>query len=337
MCVRVARTVGAAFARLGALALVLILFASPFFAEAQRAEKVWRIGYLANVPPITPEVARNWNGFVDGLREHGYVEGRNLVIERRYAEGRADRWPELASELVRLKVDVIVVNTTPAALAAKNASSAIPIVQMGAIDPVGAGLAASLARPGGNVTGLAILFPELAAKGLALLKEARPGLSRVAVLWNAANPANASVLRETETAARASGLTLQSVPVRAPKDFEDAFAQVRADGLLVLGDVLMFQQRKQIAEFITQKRLPAVTQFREMTELGALMSYGVDLAAMFRRAANYVDRVLKGARPGDLPFEQPTKFELTLNLKTAKSLGLTIPPSLLLQANYVIE
>jgi putative ABC transport system substrate-binding protein len=283
---------------------------------------------------------RIWKVFIDALRERGYVEGQNFAIEARYAEGRADRWPDLASELVRLKVDVILVDTTPAALAAKNASRSIPIVHCCAIDPVGAGLAASLARPGGNVTGLAQLYPELSAKGLLLLKEARPGLSRVAVLWNPANPANASAWRETENAARASGLTLHSVPIRVLKDFDHVpagLAEARAEGVLLLGDSLVFVLRKQIAGLIIQKRLVAVTPYREVTELGALMSYGVDLADLFHRAAGYVDRVLKGANPANLPFEQPTKFEFVINLKTAKALGLTIPPSLLLRADQVIE
>ena len=314
--------------------------AAPRAAEAQQAGKMWRIGVLGSQPPTTPDIARVWNAFIEGLREKGYVEGQNFVFERRYADGRADRWQELASELVRLKVDIILVGTTPAALAAKNATGAIPIVHAGAIDPVGAGLAASLARPGGNVTGLAVLYPELAAKGLSLLKEARPGLSRVAVLWNAANPANAPVWREIEITARMSGLTLHSVPIRALKEFDDVLAAVagaRADGLLVLGDELIFVKRKLIADLTIQKRLVAVTQNREITDLGVLMSYGVDFADIYRRAASYVDRILKGANPGDPPFEQPTKFELVINLKTAKALGLTIPQSLLLRADEVIQ
>ncbi len=317
------------------------LLAVPLAAGAQKSGKVWRLGLLTNTPPTAaPDTMRIWKVFIDALRERGYVEGQNFAIEARYAEGRADRWPDLASELVRLKVDVILVDTTPAALAAKNASRSIPIVHCCAIDPVGAGLAASLARPGGNVTGLAQLYPELSAKGLLLLKEARPGLSRVAVLWNPANPANASVWRETENAARASGLTLHSVPIRVLKDFDHVpagLAEARAEGVLLLGDSLVFVLRKQIAGLIIQKRLVAVTPYREVTERGALMSYGVDLADLFHRAAGYVDRVLKGANPANLPFEQPTKFEFVINLKTAKALGLTIPPSLLLRADQVIE
>ncbi len=317
------------------------LLAVPLAAGAQKSGKVWRLGLLTNTPPTAaPDTMRIWKVFIDALRERGYVEGQNFAIEARYAEGRADRWPDLASELVRLKVDVILVDTTPAALAAKNASRSIPIVHCCAIDPVGAGLAASLARPGGNVTGLAQLYPELSAKGLLLLKEARPGLSRVAVLWNPANPANASAWRETENAARASGLTLHSVPIRVLKDFDHVpagLAEARAEGVLLLGDSLVFVLRKQIAGLIIQKRLVAVTPYREVTERGALMSYGVDLADLFHRAAGYVDRVLKGANPANLPFEQPTKFEFVINLKTAKALGLTIPPSLLLRADQVIE
>jgi ABC-type uncharacterized transport system substrate-binding protein len=301
---------------------------------------VWRIGVLLASPATGPDAARAWNAFIEGLREHGYVEHQNVIIEIRYSEGRADRWPELASELIRLKVDLILVGTTPAALALKNASSSIPVVIAGAIDPVGAGLAASLARPGGNVTGPATFFPELGAKALLLLKEACPGLSRVAVLWNPANPANVSVWRETENAARASGLTLHSVPIRDPNEFDNisgAVVEARVDGLLVLGDLFIFLRRKLIADFMLQKRLVAVTPYREMTELGALMSYGVDFADIYRKAASYLDRILKGANPADLPFEQPTKFVFVINLKTANTLALTIPPTLLARADEVIE
>jgi ABC-type uncharacterized transport system substrate-binding protein len=301
---------------------------------------VWRIGVLLASPATGPDAARAWNAFIEGLREHGYVEHQNVIIEIRYSEGRADRWPELASELIRLKVDLILVGTTPAALALKNASSSIPVVIAGAIDPVGAGLAASLARPGGNVTGPATFFPELGAKALLLLKEACSGLSRVAVLWNPANPANVSVWRETENAARASGLTLHSVPIRDPNEFDNisgAVVEARVDGLLVLGDLFIFLRRTLIADFMLQKRLVAVTPYREMTELGALMSYGVDFADIYRKAASYLDRILKGANPADLPFEQPTKFVFVINLKTANTLALTIPPTLLARADEVID
>jgi len=313
----------------------------PLAARAQQARKMWRIGVLLGSNLATkPETARIWNAFIEGLREHGYVEGQNVIIEPRYSEERNDRWPELASELVRLKVDLILASTTPAALAAKNASSSIPIVHAAAIDPVAAGLAVSLARPGGNVTGLATFFPELGAKALLLLKEAWPRLSRVSVLWNPANPANVSVWKEIENAARASGLTLHSVPIGNLKEFDTvsgAVADAQADGLLILGDVFILMKRKLIADLMHQKRLVAVTPYREMTELGALMSYGVDFADNFRKAASYVDRIFKGANPADLPFEQPTKFELVIKLKTAKALGLTVPPTLLARADEVIE
>jgi putative ABC transport system substrate-binding protein len=322
-------------------ALSSAVVAWPLAARAQHAGKVWRIGVIAGANAATkPDLAYIWNAFIEGLREHGYVEGQNVIFERRYSEGRADRWPELASDLVRLKVDLILASTTPAALAAKNATSSIPIVLAGAIDPVGAGLATSLARPGGNVTGPATYFPELGAKAMLLLKEAQPGLSRVAVLWNPANPANVSVWKETENAARASGLTLHSVPIGDLKEFENisgAVAEARADGLLVFGDDFILLKRELIADLMLQKRLVAVTPYRDMTKLGALISYGVDFADIYHKAASYVDRILKGANPADLPFEQPTKFELVINLKTAKALGLTIPPTLLVRANEVIE
>lgn len=247
--------------------------------------RVNRLGFLANVPPTTPDVARNHAGLFQGLRELGYIEGQNLVVERRYAEGRAGRWPELANELVGLKVDVIVVLTTPAALAVKKATSTIPIVMPTAIDPVGAGLAA--------------------------------------------NPANELAWRDTEGAARALGLRLHSQPVRGPEDFEGAFAEItkeRPDGLTILADTLVYQHRKQILDFATRKRLPGVFQFRDFAELGGLMSYGPNLPEMYRRAASYVDRILKGSKPGDLPIEQPTKYELVINFKTAKALRPHHPP-----------
>src|SRR5262249_22791866 len=312
------------------IALIAGTVAWPRVARAQLARKVWRIGVLVGSNFATePDRARYWNAFIEGLREHGYVEDQNIILERRYSGHRADRWPELASELVRLNVDLILVATTPAALAAQKASSSIPIVHAGAIDPVGAGLAVSLARPGGNVTGLATFFPELGAKALLLLKEAWPGLSRVAVLWNPANPANVSAWKESENAARASGLTLHSVPIRDAREFDNlsgAVADAQADGLLILGDAFIFDKRKLIADLINHKRLIAVPPWREMTQLGALMSYGVDFVDIFRKAASYVDRILKGANPADLPFEQPRKFDLVINLKTAKTLGLAIPP-----------
>jgi len=313
------------------------LLVAPLDAGAQPARKVYRLGILVN----TREVLRtSWDEFFRELRDRGYVEGQNLSIEWRYSEGDAERWPELATELVGLKVDAIVVNTTPAALAAEKITSTIPIIITTAIDPVGAGLAASLARPGGNVTGIGLLVPELSAKALVLLKEAVPRVTRVAVLWNAANPALAAVWRDLEASASATGLVLHSQQVRGLQDFEPAFvaiAQERPDGLFVVADALLNQYRSQIVAFATHEHLPVVSASREFAELGGLISYGANIPDMFRKAANYVDKVLKGAKPADLPIEQPTKFELIINLKTAKALGLMIPQSLLLRADEVIQ
>ena len=306
----------------------------PLVARAQPA-KVYRLGILVNT-----RSPAQWDELLRALRDLGYVEGQNLIIDWRYSEGQGERWPELAGELVGLKVDAIVVFTTPAALAAKQATSTIPIIIPTAIDPVGAGLAASLARPGGNVTGLGMLVPEVSAKGLSLLKEAVPAMTRVAVLGNAANPALAPVWREVEATARAAGLVLFSEQVREPQDFGAAFvaiAQQRPEGLLVLLDALVGQYLSQIVEFTVRERLPAVSWLRAFAELGGLMSYGPNRPDILRKAAGYVDRVLKGAKPADLPFQQPTEFELVINLKTAKALGLTLPPLLLARADEVIE
>jgi putative ABC transport system substrate-binding protein len=322
--------------RLGLTAVLTFgILASPLAAEAQPPGKAYRIGYLGTPPP-----AHIWDSLLEGLRERGYIEGRNIVFERRFSEGRAERFPEFAAEMVRLRVDLIIVNTTPAAIAAKNATKTIPIVIPTAIDPIGAGLVASLARPGGNLTGFAILWAELSAKRLALLKEVVPGLSRVVVFWNAANPANASAWKETQAAARALGLVLQSREVRDPQDFEGTFAHMakgRADALLVLEDAVISLHRQQIAEFAIQKHLPSVFAARESVVAGGLMSYGPSLPDLYRRAAITVDKILSGVRPADLPIEQPTKFELVINLKTAKALSLTIPPSVLARADQVIE
>ena len=242
--------------------------------------------------------------------------------------------------MVQLKVDCIIAITTPAALAVKHVTTTLPVVMTTAIDPVGAGLVASLARPGGNVTGNAILYPELSTKRLEFLKEVVPGLSRVVVLWNAANPANASVWKETQAAAGALGLLLHAQDVRGVQDFAGALArtaQARPDALLVLDDALIAMHRQQIAEFATQERLPSVFAARESVVAGGLMSYGPSLSALFRLTATYVDKILKGVKPTDLPMEQPVKFELVINLKTAQALGLTIPPTLLFQADEVIQ
>jgi putative ABC transport system substrate-binding protein len=316
--------------------LLLSLLTVPLAAAAQPLGKVYRIGFLATAP--LP--AHVWEALLDGLRERGYIEGQNLVFERRFSEGNAERFPEFAAELVRLKVDCLIVPSTPAALAAKHATQTIPIVVPAANDPVGAGLVASLARPGGNLTGLSTFAPELSGKRLELLKEVVPGLTRVAVLWNAANPANAAAWEEMQAAAGALGLLLHSQDVRGPQDFEGVFArmiQARPEAFLVLADTLLARHRPQIVEFVTQQHLPSVFSTKEWVVAGGLMSYGPSLPALYRRAATYVDRILKGATPADLPVEQPTQFELVLNLKTAQALGLTIPPLVRFRADEVIQ
>jgi putative ABC transport system substrate-binding protein len=307
----------------------------PLAARAQHAGKTWRIAFIAHVPTIIYE-----EPLFDDLRELGYVEGQNIIIERRYAEGRPERFQEFAAEMVRLKADLIITTTTPAALAARNATTTIPIVIPTAIDPVGTGLIASLAHPGGNITGGAVLTGELAAKRLQLLKEVVPNLSRTGVLWNSANPANALALRETDGAARAIGVTLQSHEVKGPKDFEVAFARMaeeRLDALFVLDDALTIQYGKQIADFAMQKRLPSVFSAKDGVEAGGLMTYGPRYSEMMRSAASLVDKILRGAEPASLPMEQPTAFDLVINLKTANAIGLTVPPPLLARADEVIE
>jgi putative ABC transport system substrate-binding protein len=306
----------------------------PVTAGAQHAGKMWRIAF------ITQAETNIYEALFERLRELGYVEGQNIIIERRYAEGRAEKFQEFAAEMVRLKADLILTITTPAALAAKNATTTIPIVIPTAIDPVGTGLIASLARPGGNITGGAVLTGEMAAKRLELLKEVVPSLSRTAVLWNSANPANALAWRETQGAARAVGVTLQSHEVQGPKDFEIAFARTaeeRPDALFVLDDALTIQYRKEIADFAMQKRLPSVFAAKDRVEAGGLMSYGPRYSEMMRHAASLVDKILRGAQPANLPMEQPTTFELVINLKTAKAIGLDIPDKLLALADEVIE
>jgi putative ABC transport system substrate-binding protein len=316
--------------------LTLSLLAMPLAAEAQPPGKVYRIGYLG----VRPSPAHLWEALLDGLRERGYHEGRNLVFERRFSEGNAERFPEFAAEMVQLKVDCIIAITTPAALAVKHVTQTIPVVMTSAIDPVGAVLVASLARPGGTVTGNAILYPELSTKRLEILKDVVPGLSRVGVLWNAANPANASVWHATQAAAGALGLVLHAQDVRDAQDFAGALArtaQAHPEALLVLEDALLAMHRQHIAEFATQEHLPSVFPSRESVVAGGLMSYGPSLPALFRRAATYVDKILQGVKPADLPMEQPMKFELVINLKTAQALGVTIPPSVLFQADEVIK
>jgi putative ABC transport system substrate-binding protein len=310
-------------------------------AEAQQPKKVHRIGYLSNTDPVG-ESARS-EAIRLALRELGYIEGQNIAIEYRYVEGKRDWAPELAAELVRLKVDLIVVAGGTTTQAAKNATKTIPIVMSGAgIDPVEAGLVESLARPGGNVTGITNLTRELGGKRLELLKEAVPKIARVAVLYN---PATVGVAREVKevlpAAARALGLTVRSWEVRDADDFEKVFAALnkqRPDGLYVHGrGPLITANVKRIVSFALKSRLPSTYAFREAVDAGGLMYYGADIADSYRRVAYFVDRILKGAKPADLPVEQPTKFELVINLKTAKQIGLTIPPEVLARANRLIK
>jgi putative ABC transport system substrate-binding protein len=278
--------------------------------------------------------------FLQVLRELGYVEGRNIAIESRWGEGRADRFSDLAVGLVGLKVDMILATSTPVALAARNATSTIPIVFVTAADPVGSGLVASIARPGGNVTGVSLLAPEMVARQMQLLKEAVPRASRVVVLSNPTLKYNAPLVKEAESAARSLAIRTRVLAVSGPDALDDVFLRVtkeRPDALFVLFDPLMFGHRMRIAEFASKNRLPSMYPHREYAESGGLMAYGVDLRDNYRRAASYVDKILKGAKPADLPVEQPTKFELVINLKTAKALRLTIPQSVLLRADQVIE
>jgi ABC-type uncharacterized transport system substrate-binding protein len=317
-----------------------VLLGAPLAAEAQPGGKIPRIGFLVASSASDAAIARWIEAFRQGLRDLGYVEGRNIVIEYRYAGEKYERLPALAAELVRLKVDVIVSHGTPGPLAAKQATSVIPIIMTSAGDPVASGLVSSLARPGGNVTGMSLMVPELGGKRLQLLKEILPGLSRVAVLWNAANPYNSLVVREMEATATTVGVQLQSLAVRGPDDIEDALvaaATGRAGALTVVEDPLTNTKRKQIVDFAAKSRLPAIYGIKEFVDAGGLMSYGVYFADSYRRAAVYVDKILKGAKPADLPVQQPTKFEFVINLKTAKALGLTIPPSLLGRADEVIQ
>jgi putative ABC transport system substrate-binding protein len=315
------------------------LLAAPLAAEAQLAGKVPRIGWLGG--PTRESANPFVREFQRGLKELGWVEGQNIVIEWRFGGGQAEQLPALAAELVRLRVDLIVAPSTPTIFAAKNATTTIPIVTVGGGDPVGLRVVASLARPGGNITGLtSTVGPEIAGKQLELLKETVLTVSRMAVLWNPTTPGNALALREAEIAARALRVELQLLEARRLNDFESAFAAMstkRAGALLVLGDVMFTTYRIRLANLAVKNRLPAMYSARQFADEGGLMSYGADVSDNFRRAAVYVDKILKGAKPGDLPIERSTKFELVINLKTAKVLGLTIPPSVLRRADEVIE
>jgi putative ABC transport system substrate-binding protein len=297
-----------------------------------------RIGYLGTTAP-TPETMHLWEAFVGRLRERGWIEGQNLAFERRYAEGRTDRLPALAGELARLKVDVIVAVGTPHARAAKAATTSIPIVTVVVGDPIGSGLAASLARPGGNVTGMSSMAAGIMAKQLQLLREAVPGVSRVTILWNPTGPA-ITAMRELEVAAKALAVQLQPFEIRTPEDLDRAFiamAGERPDALLAFDTVEIFTHRRRVIEFALRHRLPTMFLWKAYADAGGLMAYGPGLRELFQGAAVYVDRVLRGARPADLPIEEPTQYELVINLRTAKALGLTIPHPLMLRAAQVIE
>jgi putative tryptophan/tyrosine transport system substrate-binding protein len=320
------------------VALVVGLLLAPLAANAQPPTKIPRIGVLAAGIPTT-YVAR-YEAFREGLRELGYEDGRTIAIEYRYAEGKLERLPELAAELVRLNVDLILASSAPETAAAKRATTSIPIVFAAHGDPVGTGHVAGLARPGGNITGISGMSEEMATKRLELLKGAFPRIARVAVLWNAANPAKAVDWRATQRAARVLGVTLQSREVRGPEDFAGAFAAMRKqrpDALMTLSDPLILHSRTAIVAFATKERLPAIYGVHEFIDAGGLMVYDSNVVDLYRRAAGYVHKILQGAKPADLTVQQPTKFELIINLKTARALGLTIPPSILGRADEVIE
>jgi len=323
---------------LGLSVIAFVLVVTGAVAQAQQPTKIPRIGFLG-ATSLSATSARI-EAFRHGLPELGYVEGKNIVIEYRWAEGKIERLPDLAAELVRLKVDVIVTSSAAPTRAAKEATTTIPIVMANDNDPVGSGHVASLARPGGNVTGVSTFAPEISGKQLELLKEIVPKLSRVAVLGTSTNSGYAQLLREVELAAGAFGVKLQYLDVLNAKDIETAFraaSKGRADALLVLASPVNFSQRTQIAELAVKNRLPAIYAQTEYTEAGGLMYYGANTPDLYRRAATYVDKILKGTKPADLPVEQPIKFEFIINLKTAKQIGLTIPPNVLVRADRVIK
>ena len=316
--------------------MALLLLVMSFSAEAQSSGKLALVGVLyPGGQPLGPVEA-----FRDGLRERGYVEGRNLKLEWRFAEGHDARLPRLARELVSLKVDAIFAINTQAAQAAKSASETIPIVVARVADPVRTGLVASFAHPGGNVTGLSSITDELAGKRLQLSREALPKAQRVAAVWNSGNPGLAITLREMQEVSPQLGLKLQELPVRSANDLPKVFEAItkgRADVVFVLDDVLITSHKQQIMDWATKSHLPVISIYREFAEAGALIAYGPSIRDMYRRAAYFVDKILKGTKPGDLPVERPTQFELVINLKAAKTLGLTIPQSLLSRANEIVQ
>ena len=322
------------------VAVVVMLFSALCARKAQQAEKIPRIGMLSFTTPGSEEESRRLAVFRQALRERGWVDGQNVAIEYRHSRRRDERLAGLAAELVKLKVDVIVTYGTKATRAAQQATRAIPIVMLTVLDPVAAGFVRTLAHPGANITGSSEVSETLSGKRLELLKEVVPHATRVAVLVDPSHPTNVLDLRSTEIAARALGVTLQPIEVRASGEFDSAFDRItreHAEALVVLPGSTLFLDRRQILERAARHRLPTMYAWREGAEAGALLSYGVDTADNYRRAAHYVDKILKGAKPADLPVEQPTKFELVINLKTAKALGLTIPQSILARADQVIE
>jgi len=317
--------------------LAFLLITAPI-AQAQQPKKISRIGFLAGSSGASGE--RNLRVLRQGLQELGYVEGKTFTVDYRSAEGKFDQLPALAAELVRLKVDVIVTQGTPAAMAAKNATKTIPIIILGGTDPVATGLVPSLARPGGNITGVTIMNEELVGKRLELLKEIRPKDSRLGVLWNSANPGAAAVFKRTESAAHELHLSLQSFDVQTVNELQGAFDALTrngVNGLVLLATVPITDHLKLVADLAIKHRLPSIYDRSDFVAAGGLMSYGPNTSDMPRLAANYVDKILKGANPGDLPVERPTKFELVINLKTAKKIGLTIPQSLLARTDRVIK
>jgi putative ABC transport system substrate-binding protein len=315
----------------------------PLAARGQQGAKVARIGYLVTASLESPEGRATADAFRQGLRERGYVEGQSIIIEYRSAHGRIERFPELANELASLNLDLILAPNTPAARAAQHATTTIPIVVPVMGDPIADGLVASLAHPGGNITGLTFLGPELVSKRLGLLKQALPNASRVAALWHSGAYGERTMremLQAIDAAARTLAVELQLVEVRGVDEFDRAFSAMtgnRADALIVLPSPLLFNERKHIVDVAMKHRLPSISMAREFAELGGLMAYGASLTDLQRRSATYVDKILKGAKPADLPVEQPTKFEFVINLKTAKALGLTIAESFQLLADEVIE
>jgi putative tryptophan/tyrosine transport system substrate-binding protein len=309
----------------------------PLVARAQQASKIYRIG-IVSAGPVPPSKIQS--AFFDGLRDLGWIEGKNIAFEQRYADNHLERLPDLAADLVHLHEDVIVAAGTLALLAAKRATASIPIVMTGAGDPLGSGLIASLARPSGNITGLNLMAPDLAGKRVEMLKELLPTLSQVAVIWNGANPYSAVVFKETQRTAQSLSINIRSIAVGDPSDLDgalDAAPGERLGALITVEDLLTLSLRRKIIDFAAAHHLPAMYGLREFAEVGGLIAYGADLSDLWRRAASDVSKILEGAQPFDVPVEPPTKFELVINLRTAKTLGLGIPPTLLARADEVIE